>query len=338
VAFVRDNNIFVKDLDNNTETPVTTDGEYNKVKNGWADWVYEEEFGKAEAFFWNSNGTKIAYIKYNESKVMEYEMPIYNGLYPEHYRYKYPKAGEDNSILSVFIYDLASNTTKFVDIGKETNIYIPRITWTNDPAILSVQRMNRLQNKLEFMFADANTGNTKVILTEESKTYIDITDHLTFLEANKGFIWSSENDGYNHLYHYDFTGKLVNQITKGNWDVMEFKGFDEKSKTLYYISTEESATERDLYSISLDGKNKKKLSTAKGTTDATFSSSFKYYVSHWSDANTPFIYELHSSDGKLIKVLEDNKALIEKVKGYDFTKKEMFKFKTSENVELNGWM
>ncbi|MGZ3866295.1 MAG: S9 family peptidase [Bacteroidia bacterium] len=338
VGFVRDNNIFIKDLDNNTETQITTDGENNKVKNGWSDWVYEEEFSKAESFFWNSNGTKIAFIRYDESKVKEFEMAIYNGLYPEQYKFKYPKAGEDNSIVSVHIYDLATKKTVTVDIGKETNIYIPRIIWTGDANILSVQRMNRLQNKLELLFADATTGSTKVILTEEAKTYIDISDDLTFLKDNKGFIWSSEKDGFNHLYHYDFTGKLVNQITKGNWDLMEFKGYDEATKTLYYISTEVSPTDRDLYAVSLDGKTKRKLSTQKGTTGAEFSTSFKYYVSSYSNANTPTVFELHSADGKLIKVLEDNKDLVAKLKEYDLAKKEFFTFKTSEGVELNGWM
>jgi dipeptidyl-peptidase 4 len=338
VAFVRDNNIFIKDLDENTETQITNDGENNKIKNGWADWVYEEEFAKAEAFFWNSTGTKIAFIRFDESKVREFEMAIYNGLYPEEYKFKYPKAGEDNSIVSVHIYDLVSKKTTAVDIGKETNIYIPRIIWTNDANILSVMRMNRLQNKIELLFADANTGNTKIILTEEAKTYVDVPDELTFLKNNKGFIWCSEQDGFNQLYHYDFTGKLINQITKGNWDLISFKGCDEATKTLYYTSTEISPTDRDLYAISLDGKTKRKLSTQKGTTGAEFSKSFKYYVSKYSNANTPNVFELHSADGKLIKVLEDNKAFAEKLATYDITKKEFFTFKTSEGVDLNGWM
>jgi len=338
VAFVRENNLFVKDLDNNAETQVTNDGEKNKIKNGWADWVYEEEFSKAEAFFWNADGTKIAFIRFDETNVKEFEMPIYKGLYPEMYKFKYPKAGEDNSIVSVFIYDLASQKTTKVDIGTEKDIYIPRITWTKDPNTLSVQRMNRLQNKIDLLFADANTGSTKIILSEENSTYIDITDDLTFLEKNKGFIWSSQKDGYNQLYYYDFMGKLINQITKGNWEVVEFKGFNEATKTLYYISSESSATEKDLYAVSLDGKKKIKLSPLNGTTDADFSKSFKYYVSTYSNANTPAVYELHSGDGKLIKVLEDNKALKEKLTQYELTKKEFFTFKTSEGIELNGWM
>ncbi len=338
VAFVRDNNLFIKDLDAQTETQITQDGEYNKIKNGWCDWVYEEEFSKAEAFEWNANGTKLAWIKFDESKVKEFEMPMYDGLYPSQYKFKYPKAGEANSIVTVNIYDLATQKITNVDIGTETDIYIPRINWTKDANTLSIQRMNRLQNKLELLFADAQTGKTKTILTEQCDTYIDITDNLRFLANNNGFIWSSELDGYNHLYHYDINGKLITQITKGNWDVIDFKGIDEKTKTLFYISTELSPNERDLYSISLDGKNKIKLSDKRGTTDADFSSNFQYYVSTWSDANTPYLVELRDNKGKLIKTLVENKEYKTKISQYELTTKTFFKFKTSEQVELNGWM
>jgi dipeptidyl-peptidase-4 len=338
VAFVRDNNLFIKDLDAKTETQITQDGEYNKIKNGWCDWVYEEEFSKAEAFEWNADGNKIAWIKFDESKVKEFEMPMYDGLYPSQYKFKYPKAGESNSIVSVYMYDLATQKITNVDIGTETDIYIPRINWTKDPNVLSIQRMNRLQNKLELLFADAQSGKTKVILAEECDTYIDINDNLRFLSNNKGFIWSSEQDGFNHLYHYDINGKLINQITKGNWDVIDFKGIDEKTKTLFYISTELSPNERDLYSVLLDGKNKVKLSDKRGTTDADFSSNFQYYVSTWSDANTPYKVELRDNKGKLIKSLVDNKDYINKIAQYELTSKTFFKFKTPEQVELNGWM
>ena len=252
VAFVRGNNVFIKDLNSGKETQVTTDGKKNEIKNGWADWVYEEEFSKANYFEWNADGTKLAYVRFDESKVKEYSFDTYNNnLYPDKVTLKYPKAGEDNSVLSVHIFDVASAKTTLVDIGKETDIYIPRIQWTTDKNVLSLQRMNRLQNKLELMYADAATGSTKTILTEEAKTYIEITDDLTFLPNNKGFIWSSEKDNYNHLYYYDNTGKLVNQITKGNWDVISFNGYDEKLNTLYYISTENGQINRDIYSIKL---------------------------------------------------------------------------------------
>lgn len=338
VAFVRDNNIFYKNLENGEEIQVTTDGANNKIKNGWADWVYEEEFSLANYFDWSADGKYLAFVRWDESNVKEYSMDMYNGnLYPDDVTFKYPKAGEDNSIVSVHIYDVAAKKTVTADIGTEKDIYIPRITWTAD-ANLCIQRMNRLQNKIELLFANAATGASKVILTEEAKTYIDITDNLTFLPENKGFIWSSEMDEYNHLYYYDMNGKLVNQITKGNWDVIEFKGFDEKTNTLFYTSTERGAINRDLYSVSLKGSGKKLLSTAEGQTDADFTNGHKYYVSHYSNANTPPVYELHTADGKLVKVLEDNKALNEKLKSYKLAQKTFFTFKTSEGVELNGWM
>ncbi len=338
VAFVRDNNLFYKNLENGEEIQVTTDGANNKIKNGWGDWVYEEEFSLANYFDWSDDGKYLAFIRWDETNVKEYSMDMYNGgLYPDKVTFKYPKAGEDNSIVSVHIYDVASKKTVTADIGAEKDIYIPRITWTAD-ANLCIQRMNRLQNKIELLFANAATGASKVILTEEAKTYIDITDNLTFLPGNKGFIWSSEMDEFNHLYYYDMNGKLVNQITKGNWDVIEFKGYDEKTGTLFYLSTERGAINRDLYSVKLNGSGKKLLSTAEGTTEADFTNGFKYYVSSYSNANTPTVFELHTADGKLVKVLEDNKALVEKMKPYNFSKKEFFTFKTSEGVELNGWM
>lgn len=339
VAFVRDNNLFIKDLDSGKETQVTTDGKLNHIKNGWADWVYEEEFSKANYFEWNADGSRLAFVRFDETKVKEYTFDTYNNnLYPDKVTFKYPKAGEDNSILTVHIFDLASGKTINVDIGKETDIYIPRIQWTKDKNTLSLQRMNRLQNKLELMYANAADGSTRTILTEEAKTYIDITDDLTFLPDNKGFIWSSEKDNYNHLYHYDINGKLITQITKGEWDVISFKGYDNKTNTLYYVSTENGQINRDVYSIKLDGSSKKRLSTMDGTSDAEFSQGFKYYVSSYSNANTPPVYELRSADGKLIKVLEDNAALKTKMKEYILSTKEFFTFKNTDGVELNGWM
>lgn len=339
VAFVRDNNLFIKNLESGQETQVTTDGAYNKIKNGWADWVYEEEFSKPDYFCWSKDGKNLAYVKFDETNVKEYSMDLYNGnLYPDKETFKYPKAGEDNSIVTVHIYDVNTAKTITADIGTEKDIYIPRISWTNDASTLCIQRMNRLQNKIELLYANATTGATKVILTEEAKTYIDVTDNLTFLADNSGFIWSSEMDEYNHLYYYDNNGKLINQITKGKWDVIDFKGCDEKTKTLFFTSTERGAINRDLYSVKINGSSKKLLSGGEGTTNANFTKGNKYYVSYYSNANTPLVMELHSADGKLIKVLEDNSKLREKLKAYSLSQKTFFTFKTSEGVELNGYM
>ncbi|MBA3665942.1 MAG: DPP IV N-terminal domain-containing protein, partial [Bacteroidetes bacterium] len=338
VAFVRDNNIFIKYLDSNTETQVTADGEFNKIKNGWADWVYEEEFSKADYMDWSSNSQYLAYVKFDESHVKEFTMDFYRGeLYPTKYTYKYPKAGEDNSIVSVHIYDETGKKTVTADIGTNRDIYIPRIQFTNNPLVLSIQRLNRLQNKLELLFTDVIGGKGVVAYTDESKTYVDITDDLTFV-GTKGFIISSERDNFNHLYYYDLNGKLVNQITRGKWDVMEFNGYDEKSNTLFYTSTENGAINRDVYSIKLTGKDKKRLSTKDGISSFEFTNGFKYYLSNYSNANTPNVFELRSIDGKLVKTLEDNAALNTKLKKYSLSPRQFFKFTTTEGVELNGWM
>jgi dipeptidyl-peptidase-4 len=338
IAFVRDNNIFIKNIETGTETQVTNDGEWNKIKNGWADWVYEEEFSKADFLDWSSNSQYLAYVKFDESRVKEFTMDIYkNELYPEKYTFKYPKAGEDNSIVSVHIYDETSKKTVTADIGNNKDIYIPRIQFTNNPLVVSIQRLNRLQNKLEILFTDVISGKGMVAYTDESKTYVDVTDDLTFV-GNKGFIISSERDNYNHLYYFDLSGKLINQITSGKWDVMEFKGFDDATNTLYYVSTENGPVNRDVYSIKLNGKDKKRLSTKEGFNNFDFTNGFKYYVSDYSNANTPNVFELRSIDGKLIKTLEDNSALKEKLKGYTISPRNFFKFTTSEGVELNGWM
>jgi dipeptidyl-peptidase-4 len=338
IAFVRDNNLYIKNLDSGAETAVTTDGEQNKIKNGWADWVYEEEFSKADYFDWSSDSKCLAYIRFDESRVKEFTLDLYKGeLYPVKYTYKYPKAGEDNSVVWVKVFDGSSKSTVNVDIGTNTDIYIPRIQFTNDPKMLCVQRLNRLQNKLEYIFADVTTGKGTVVHTNESRTYVDITDDLTFV-GNKGFIISSEADEYNHLYYYDLHGKLINQITSGNWDVMEFKGYHESARTLYYVSTENGAINRDVYSIRLDGKKKQRLSSRSGHTDFNFTTGYKYYISSYSDASTPSVYELYSIDGKLVKTLENNSALLEKMKKYALSKREFMKVRGADGTELNAWM
>jgi len=338
IAFVRDNNLFIKDIESNNEIIVTTDGEQNKIKNGWADWVYEEEFSKADYFDWSNNGQYLAYVKFDESKVKEFTMEYYKGeLYPTPYTFKYPKAGEDNSIVSVNVYDLNTKNTTTADIGSEKDIYIPRIQFTNNSNVLSITRLNRLQNKLELIFTNVASGAGKVVYTDESKTYIDVTDDLKFV-GNKGFIISSERDEYNHLYYFDLNGKLINQITKGQFDVTEFNGFNESAGILYFTSTESGAINRDVYSIKLNGKDKKRLSEKSGFTSFEFTSGYNYYISKYSNANLPPVFELHSIDGKLIKVLQDNSELKSTMSNYNLSTKQFFKFKTSEGIELNGWV
>ena len=338
VAFVRDNNLFIKDLVNNTEIQITKDGKDRHIINGTTDWVYEEEFSFTKGFFWSPNGKYIAFYKFDESKVKEYWMTTYGELYPEKYKFKYPKAGEDNSIVSIHIYNIADEATKVVDVGEETDQYIPRIKWTKNSNILSVQRMNRLQNKLEILFADVSSGKSEVVYSEENKYYIDITDNLRFLDDNTTFIITSEQDGYNHIYLYDFTQKQSIQLTKGKWDVVEIKGVNESKKLVYYISAEDSPMDRYLYSVKFDGSKKTKISKRNGWNGVKFSKNYKYYINTFSDANTPPVYSINTSNGEVKKELENNSALLKRMEDYGFSKQEFFTFKTSEDVELNAWI
>lgn len=343
VGFVRGNNIYVKDIATGKEIQVTDDGKQNSIINGATDWVHEEEFAFSVAYFWSPDSKKIAYYRFDESNVKEFSFTEFNKqLYPSEYKFKYPKAGEANSVVTIHTYDLNTVRRVKVDIGAEKDQYIPRIKWTADANTLSLVRMNRLQNKLELMLADASTGASRVIYTETSKTFIDIHeaegDYAYFTADNKNFIITNETDGYNHIYLYDMAGKLVNQITKGNWDVVKFKGIDEKSKTLFYIASETTATEKDIYSIKMDGSGKKKISVQKGTHDPSFSKGMKYYIDTYSEYNTPTSYAVCDAGGKQIRIMEENTALKTKMNDYNLSKKEFLSIKTSDGIELNGWI
>ncbi|HPB03080.1 MAG TPA: S9 family peptidase, partial [Bacteroidales bacterium] len=337
VAFVRDNNMYVFDMTSGKETAISTDGEWNKIIYGTMDWVYEEEFGITKGFEWSPDGKYIAYYRMDESKVKEFTLTYHGELYPEEYRYKYPKAGEDNSLVDVFVYDVAAGKSVKMDAGAETDQYIPRIYWTYQPGKLVMFRMNRLQNHLDLLLSDASTGASSVLLAEDNKYYVDIFDNTKFLKDGSGFIFTSEKSGYNHIYYYGMDGKLKKQLTSGNWDIAEVSGIDEANKMVYYISFEDGPMNKMLYSVSFDG-TKKKITSTLGSHSVTFSSDFAYYIDHWSDANTAPKYSICNNKGKEQLVLEDNADLNEKMKEYGFSKEEFFSFKTSENVELNGWM
>jgi len=319
IAYVKGNDLFLFDLVRLEETRITKDGKENEVINGGTDWVYEEEFAIWKGFSWNATGDKIAFYRFDESKVKEFNMAMYGSLYPKDFKFKYPKAGEDNSSVHIYSYELKTGLLTEIETGKEEDQYLPRFQWTKDPNILSVQRLNRLQNKLEILLADAKNGASKIIYSEENKSYIDITDNLYFLNDGKSFLFSSERDGYNHLYHYSMNGKLIKQITKGNWDIDEFYGYDAKSKKFYYSSAEVNAAERYVYSIGLNGKNKTKLTSNKGWNTASFNSDFSCFLHSYSDINTPPVYELMSGDGKLLRVLEENATLKAKLKNYQIS-------------------
>jgi dipeptidyl-peptidase-4 len=339
IAYAKDNNLFIYTIASKAIQQITTDGKKNAIINGITDWVYEEEFAFVKAFDWSADSKKVAYIRFDESEVPEFSMSMFNtGLYPTIETFKYPKAGEKNAITSLHIYDIAASVTKKVNLDKYNDFYIARMQWTNDANVLSAQVLNRHQDNLDLLFIDGNTAAAKVVLNEKDKAYVDVTDNLTFLKDNS-FIWTSEKDGFNHIYLYDKNGKLRNQVTSGNWEVTSYYGFDEKSNTVFYQSTENGSINRAVYSIALSGKNKKVLSNEVGTNAATFSPNFQYYINTFSSTTQATRYTLNEAkSGKQLQVIEDNKALASSLESYNLPTKEFFVLKTEKGNELNAWM
>lgn len=329
IAYAKDNNLFIKDYsDANVVIQITNSGKKNEIINGITDWVYEEEFGFVKAFEWSKDSKNLAYLRFDESKVKTFSMDVYGKeKYPTQHVFKYPKAGEENAKVALRIFSLETNKTAEIRVGDYE--YIPRINWTNNPNILAVRTLNRHQNDLKMYFVDATTFNSSVVLNETDKAYVDITDDLTFLDDNS-FIWTSEKDGYNHIYHYDKDGKLLNQVTKGNWEVTSYYGYNADKKTIYYQSVENGSINRGVYSVSLEGKNKKLLSNSSGTNNAAFSKNMHYFINTFSDVNTPPVYTLRNDEGKVLKTIKDNAALKETIAGYNLSKKEF------STINVNG--
>ncbi|TRZ43249.1 S9 family peptidase [Robertkochia solimangrovi] len=336
VAYVYENNLYVKDLKEGTVAQLTDDGKRNAIINGVTDWVYEEEFSFVRAFDWNADGSRIAYLRFDESDVPEFSMDIYGqSLYPQQQVFKYPKAGENNSVVTLFSYDLKSGQKNEVSLGEA--YYIPRIKWTNDKDILSVQVLNRHQNDLKLEFYNAAKNKAEIVLHETDDAYVDITDNLTFLPDNS-FIWTSEQSGYNHIYHYAENGKLIDQVTEGDWEVTNYYGYDENNKTVFYQSVENGSVNRDVYAIRINGKNKKRLSSKEGTNDATFSADFSYFINTFSSAQEPYRYTLNDSkSGKVIKEIVNNDELTNELKQYTLSPKEFSTINVNGN-DLNMWM
>ncbi len=340
VAFVRDNNIFVKDILTGFEQQITTDGKAGFIINGTTDWVYEEEFAITKGFCWSPDGKKIAFMRFDESRVKEWSIENYGELYPEISKFKYPKAGEANSIVTVHVFDIETGNTKAINTGSETDQYIPRILWTNDGNTLAFLRLNRLQNHLEILLANAESGISKTIYSEENKFYIEDKsfDNLTFLKDGVHFVFTNEINGFNHIYFYNLAGEKVKQITAGSWEVTDLLGIDQENRKIYYRSTEVSPLDRNVFVVDFSGKNKTCLTPEAGTNRADFSSNYKYFVKTWSDANTPPVYTINEvKTGKQIRVLQDNKNLCQTRKDYNFQAKEFFTVKTLDGTLLNAW-
>ena len=360
VAFVRDNNLYWMDLQTLEEHAITTDGRVNEIINGTTDWVYEEEFAITQGFQWSPDSKKIAYLRFDESKVKEYNMQMWGALYPEDYKYKYPKAGEDNSKVELRIYDVEAQKGLFMPsltAEARTNAtweYIPRFQWA-DANTLAFMRMNRLQNHMQILSVNALAPNkVQMLYDEQDKAYVEVPDTWQFITVGKGkkaqeqMLITSERDGYRHIYLYNMQGNLVKQVTTGEWEVCDVPGVDVKNQRLYYTSREHHPTQKSLFVIGFDGKKKQCLNdvtrNAKNTGDlyvlgtysATFSNGCKYYIRTYSTANDAPLYTLHDANGKLIKVLEYNQELNRKMKAeYETYRKTFGSFTTSIGTKLN---
>jgi len=338
MAYGFENNLYIKDLTNGSVTQVTSDGATNSIINGITDWVYEEEFAFVRAFDWNKTGDKLAFIRFDESNVPEFSMDIYGKqLYPDQQVFKYPKAGEANANVSLHLYDLNTGKTQEVDVSKYNSHYIPRIEWTNDANVLSVQLTNRHQNILDLVFINAEDNSTALVLQETDDAYVDVTNDLTFLNDNS-FIWTSEKSGWNHIYHYDRKGKLINQVTAGDWEVTNYYGFDQNTGRIYFQSSENGSINRDVYSVLRSGKNKVRLSTRTGTNSASFSADYTYYIGTFSDTETPYAFTLNESKtGTVLRQIINNEGLQSQLRDYKISPKE-FSTISVNGEELNMYM
>lgn len=339
VAYVKDNNLYYKRLGNGKTIAVTHDGKKNEIINGNCDWVYEEEFEFTKAYEWAPDSKHIAFYRFNEKKVPEYAMTIYKGLYPEQYTYKYPKAGEPNSMVKIGIYNVADGSVFPADIGDEKDQYIPRIKWTKNPDKLCIYRMNRHQNKLELLLADAINGSSEVIYEEENNYYIEINDNLQFLPDNQSFIFNSERSGYNHFYRWNWKKKQLTSLTSGKYDIDQLVGIDENAKVLYYTAAEESPLQRKLYAVDWNGAHKRTLTTEKGTHSITPVAGYQYFLDKFSRLNKVPQYYLRDKRGVIIRTLEDNSDLSAVMKEFDLGRIKFEQFPGAEKgVMLNAWV
>ena len=349
VAYVKDNDIYLKKLRFGTTSAVTDDGEKNRIINGIPDWVYEEEFGYNRAFEWSPNSEDLAFVRFDESEVKQYSFPLYKGMYPQkeeyalypgRYEYKYPKAGEENSKVSVHVFNVKNRTTKTMDIGNLEDFYVPRLRWTHDPDKLGIIKLNRLQNELELYLANPASGVSNVLLTVREEKYIaeNVLDNIRFLPDGEHFVYVGQEDGYNHIHLYSMAGIKIRQITSGSWDITDFYGYDANNEAFFFQAAKESPLQREIYSVDLKGEDLQRLTPAKGYSSAKFSSDFAYFINAWSSSSEVPQIAVYENDGDLVRVVEDNSSLKEKLFEYEIPQKEFFTFETSEGVELNGYM
>jgi len=335
IAFVRDNNLTAVDLGSGQEKQLTFDGQQH-VLNGQFDWVYEEEFSIIEAWQWSPDGAYIAYWQSDERRVPEFDIALYDSLHLNWNRMRYPKPGDPNSIVKIGVVNVSSGKNVWMDLGADDNIYIPRILWLPKGDWLSIQRMNRLQNKNELLLGDINSGKTSVLLTETDDRWVEVHDNLIFLSAADHFLWTSERDGYNHIYLYSLDGRLIRQLTKGPWDVSEITAVDEYNEIVYFMASEHSPLENHLYSIGLNGKNMKRITQIPGWHTVQFAPDYRHFIDTYSQINTPPKIGLFTARGELKNMIVENKQLA--LNDYSLSRYEFFTFTASDGIQLNGYM
>ena len=339
VAFISGNNLYYQDLSSEKITQITFDGEKNKIINGLADWVYEEEFGHADMYQWTKNSESLVFVKFDESQVKEMNMQVFNGnLYPQDFRFKYPKAGEENSKVSVYAYDLKLNKSTQINLANFEAYYIPQVFQTAQPNEIAIATSNRHQNKLEIIKINTKNYSTKKILTETDAAWIE-TDNLSleFLEDNS-FLWASERDGFRHFYWYTPDGKLKKQITKGNWEITDYYGFSSKNSEILVQTTEKGSTNRVVSKINIKTGKKQIVSELNGTNNADFSKSFQYFINTHSSAEQPNTYTLRDFNGKTLRELQNNNSALKKLQSDGFVTKEFFQIPNKNGDQMNAWM
>ena len=347
IAFVRQNNIFlVKLLYDNAESQVTTDGERNSIINGIPDWVYEEEFSTNRSMVFTADSRQLVWIKYDESKVKEFSFQWFRGsnptmdeylTYPGSYVYKYPKAGEDNSKVGVYSFDIKSRKTRQIDVPLDADGYIPRIVMTSDPTKVAVFTMNRHQDDMRIYMANPLTTLSKLVVQDKVDKYVKQESMCAVTFTDQHILVPSERDGYNHIFIYTLNGQLKRQVVKGQFEVTDIYGMDDKTGDVFYAANELGPQDKQVYVSHANGKTER-LTSKEGQNNATFSRGFRYFINIWSDLNNPPVYTLNDSRGRILHTMIDNKALKEKYQSYGLGTKDLFSFTTSEGVKLNGWM
>ena len=340
LAYVIDNDIWLTKFDFDTELQVTKDGEFNKIINGATDWVYEEEFATTSLMEFSPDNELLAFVKTDESQVREFSFQTFETeLYPGSYTYKYPKAGEKNSKVGCYVYNVNAQTTRNMEVPLDDDGYIPRITFTKDASQLAVMTLNRNQNRFDMYFTNPRSTVSKLILRDESKYFIDseLFKYIHFLPNQ--FTYISEKDGFSHIYLYGNTGALQKQLTNGAFDVTSLLAVDSESGVVFYQAADESPLQRNIYKTTIDRGVTTKLSANSGHNSATFSNNGKYFINNWSSAVTPNVITMHNSNGKLLRTLQGNESVAEKVARANFPAKEFITVPAADGTtQLNGWM